>query len=544
MSKAKRRVLVVVMDGVGARASSYGNAVKLAYTPYMHFLEKNGLYRTLKAHGTYVGLPSDADIGNSEVGHNAMGAGRVFDQGAKLVQKAIDSGRLFKGQSWQELLSNVKSQNSTLHFLGLLSDGNVHAHEQHLYSMLRQARQDGATKVRVHVLFDGRDVGEKSAETYVSRLEAVMDELRSPNFDVRAASGGGRMTVTMDRYEADWGMVQRGWEAHVLGEAPYSFSSLPEAIASFRAMDPKLTDQYLPSFVLNDHGRPVGTIEDGDSVILFNFRGDRAIEIARAFTEASFSKFPRRRSPQVKFAGMMEYDGDLHIPPRYLVTPPQIDKTLTEYLVQHGIKQFACSETQKFGHVTYFWNGNRSGKFDESLEEYVEIPSDNIQFDLKPWMKASEITQCTIDHMKAKSFGFGRINYPNGDMVGHTGNLSASIVAVSTVDLCLGRLIEAAQETDTVLLVTADHGNADSMFDTDKEGPSNWTELMPSQWPKPRTAHTVSDVPFYVYDPRGAGNFRLAAVPQGSIAHLAATVLTVMGLPPSPDYLPSLLEPL
>lgn len=544
MSKAKRRVLVVVMDGVGARSSNYGNAVKLAYTPYMNFLEKKGLFRTLKAHGTYVGLPSDADIGNSEVGHNAMGAGRVFDQGAKLVQKAIDTGRLFEGQTWRELVNNATARKSTLHFLGLLSDGNVHSHEQHLYAMLRRARREGVQRVRVHVLFDGRDVGEKTAEIYASRLQAVMDELRSPDFDIQVASGGGRMSITMDRYEADWPMVQRGWEAHVLGEAPHTFSSLSEALSSFRALDNKLTDQYLPAFVITAQGKPVGAIHDGDSVVLFNFRGDRAIEISRAFSEVSFAMFPRRRFPDVKFAGMMEYDGDLHIPPRYLVTPPQIDKTLTEYLVQLGVRQFACSETQKFGHVTYFWNGNRSSKFDEALEEYIEIPSDNIQFDLKPWMKAAEITQCTIDHMRAKNFHFGRINFPNGDMVGHTGNLSASIVAISTVDLCLGRLIEAARETDTLLIVTADHGNADEMFDTNKEGPANWLELPPDQWPKPRTAHTVSEVPFYFYDPRGPGSFKLATVEGGSIAHLAATVLSAMGLPSCPEYLPSLVEPL
>lgn len=425
MSKAKRRVLVVVMDGVGVRSSNYGNAVKLAYTPYMHFLEKKGLYRTLKAHGTYVGLPSNADIGNSEVGHNAMGAGRIFDQGAKLVQEAIDSGRLFEGQSWQELISNVVQKKSTLHFLGLLSDGNVHAHEQHLYAMMRRAKREGVSKVRLHLLFDGRDVGEKTAEVYLARLQAVIDELQGPAFDVKVASGGGRMSITMDRYEADWSMVQRGWETHVLGEAPKTFSSAHEAIDSLRLMDSKVTDQYLPPFVVTDHGMPVGPVLDGDSVILFNFRGDRAIEIARAFSEPTFAAFPRRRFPAVKFAGMMEYDGDLHIPPLFLVTPPQIDKTLTEYLVNAGVRQFACSETQKFGHVTYFWNGNRSGKFDETLEDYVEIPSDNIQFDLKPWMKAAEITQCTIDHMQAKDFNFGRINYPNGDMVGHTGNLSA-----------------------------------------------------------------------------------------------------------------------
>ena len=236
-------------------------------------------------------------------------------------------------------------------------------------------------------------------------------------------------------------------------------------------------DQILPSFVIEKDGKPVSTVKTGDSVIFFNFRGDRSIEISRAFEEKDLDTFDRGEFPDVFFAGMMEYDGDLHIPKNYLVDPPSIDDTLGEYLVNKGLKQFACSETQKYGHVTFFWNGNRSGKFSETLEEYLEIPSDNISFDEKPWMKSYEITEQTIDRMKKGSFDFARINYPNGDMVGHTGNLEASIVAVETVDLCIGKLIKAANETDTILLITADHGNADEMFDTKESGPDNWLDL-------------------------------------------------------------------
>ncbi len=541
MSKAKRKVLVVVMDGVGVRASSYGNAVKLAHTPHLRQLEKTALYRTLKAHGTYVGLPSDADIGNSEVGHNALGAGRVFDQGAKLVQKAIESRALFNGSTWVDMVRFVHQQQSTLHLIGLLSDGNVHSHDSHLYALMREAKQAGIKRVRIHVLIDGRDVGEKTAEVYIDRLEKVIQELQSSEFDVKVASGGGRMTTTMDRYGADWSMVERGWKAHVLGEAPHRFPSLRAAILGFR-LDPKLIDQYLPPFVIMDQEKPIGPILDGDAVILFNFRGDRAIEICRAFVEEDFKVFDRQRFPLVYFAGMMEYDGDLHIPPRYLVTPPLIDDTLSEYLVNNGLRQYACSETQKYGHVTYFWNGNRSGLFDAKLEDYVEVPSDVIQFDLKPWMKAYEITEATIARMRSASFDFGRINYPNGDMVGHTGNLEASILAVSTVDLCLGRLIQAAQETDTVLMITADHGNADEMFDTNTEGPADWLDLPFSWRPKPKTAHTLNEVPFHLYDPRGVNAYRLIPGVAGSIAHVASTVIAVLGLPKKENYLPSLVE--
>ncbi len=539
---SRRKLLLVVMDGVGYKDDDFGNAVNLAPRPYMKFLEKNGLFTLLKAHGTYVGLPSDADIGNSEVGHNALGAGTIFDQGAKIVQKAIETGTLFQDEPWKKLVKFLKAGSGTLHFLGMLSDGNVHSHEQHLYGMLRQSKKEGLKRVRIHVLFDGRDVGEKSAEVYVDRLEKVMAELRSPDFDIKVASGGGRMHITMDRYDADWTMVARGWKTHVLGEAD-QFQSLPAALKKFRE-NPDLTDQYLPAFVISENGKPVGPINDGDGVVLYNFRGDRAIEISKAFTEKDFEHFDRGRNPKVYFAGMMEYDGDKHIPEHYLVRPPSIKDTLSEYLVKNKIRQFACSETQKFGHVTYFWNGNRTGYFDEKFEEYIEIPSDeNITFNLKPWMKAYEITELVIKKIKENAFDFGRINYPNGDMVGHMGNLEAAIVAVATVDLMLGRLIHAVKETDSLLIVTADHGNSDEMFDAKAKDFPNWQTLPLDKRPKPKTAHTLSPVPFFIYDPRGIGQRALAKqVEPKTLGNVANTVIQLLGLPFKENYLPSLLE--
>lgn len=539
--RAKERVLVVVMDGIGIKDSRFGNAVNLARTPNLTRLKSLPLYTTLAAHGTAVGLPSDDDIGNSEVGHNALGAGRIFVQGAKLVNQAIEQGTLFQGQTWQGLTSSVKDHQSTLHFVGLLSDGNVHSHEKHLYAMMRAAKAGGVRRVRIHPLLDGRDVGEKSAEIYVHRLEAVMAELRDATFDVQVASGGGRMSITMDRYNADWDMVKRGWQAHVLGRAPLTFTSLGEAIAQFRK-DPALTDQYLPCFVIVDPKtqKPVGPIEDNDSVIFFNFRGDRAIEISRAFTEADFSIFDRERVPQVNFAGMMEYDGDLHIPPRFLVNPPAIDQTLTEYLLRFGIRQFACSETQKFGHVTFFWNGNRSGYFEKEREEYVEIPSDVIPFNQRPAMQAERITEATIERMRKGTFDFGRINYANGDMVGHTGDLQAAILAVETVDTQLGRLLTAADETGTTLIVTADHGNADEMFDAKEKDFPDW-ERSTGKKPSPKTSHTLAPVPFVIYGKASKG-YTLAPIQRRTLAHVANTAIELLGLPQNPIYLPSLIQ--
>ncbi|MCL2669057.1 MAG: 2,3-bisphosphoglycerate-independent phosphoglycerate mutase, partial [Syntrophaceae bacterium] len=436
-SRAEGPLLLVVMDGVGLSAHREGNAVTLANTSTLDRLFAHYPNRTLKAHGLAVGLPSDEDMGNSEVGHNALGSGQIYNQGAKLVNDAIQAGRIFEGETWKLLVANCIKNKSTLHFLGLFSDGNVHSHLDHLKAMLVQAKKEGVNRARLHILFDGRDVGDTSALEYVEPFEAFLADLRGTSFDVKIASGGGRMTITMDRYESDWEMVKRGWRIHVLGEGR-GFSSATEAITAYRK-ELNVTDQFLPGFVIRENNQPVGAIEDHDSAIFFNFRGDRAIEISRAFEAEAFDKFNRERVPRVIYAGMLEYDGDLHIPSRYLVSPPSIVNTLGENLSEAGIVQYALSETQKFGHVTYFWNGNNSGKL--KGETYAEIPSDKVPFEQRPWMKSAEITDSLIDALKSGEYRFLRANYPNGDMVGHTGDLAAAILAVEAVDLCLARLL-------------------------------------------------------------------------------------------------------
>ena len=321
--RRKGALVLIIMDGVGAGTNDDGNAFFLARTPVFDSLSKSCPYTLLKAHGTAVGLPSDADMGNSEVGHNALGAGRIFDQGAKLVDKSIESKQIFTTDVWKKLLDKPVKSKSALHFIGLLSDGNVHSHINHLFKLIEQAAHEGVKKIRVHILLDGRDVPETSALEYVSSLENFLASFNARGFDFCIASGGGRMVTTMDRYEADWNIVKRGWDAHVLGKGR-AFTSATEAIETFRKEQPDITDQYLPAFVITKNGKPAGTIQDGDSVILFNFRGDRAIEISRAFEDKNFNKFDRERYPDVVFAGMMEYDGDLHIPKNYLVFPPSI----------------------------------------------------------------------------------------------------------------------------------------------------------------------------------------------------------------------------
>ena len=525
----KKPVVLVVMDGVGESNEELGNMVMKATTPTLDKLKANDPFRIIKAHGTAVGLPSDDDMGNSEVGHNALGCGQVYSQGAKLVNESIESGSIYASETWQKLVAGVKASGGALHFIGLLSDGNVHSNIGHLLAMLKEAKAEGVGKARVHILLDGRDVPATSALEYVDQLEKTIAELKDASYDVRIASGGGRMQITMDRYQANWGMVEKGWNIHVHGEGR-QFASAKEAIETYRSEQPGVIDQDLPGFVIAENGAPVGPMKDGDSVILFNFRGDRALELSMAFDgDASFDKFDRGAVPNVLYAGMLEYDGDLHIPHKYLVNPPQIRHTLTELLVENGINEYACSETQKYGHVTYFWNGNRSEKFDENLETWQEVPSDVRSFDECPWMKGTEITDLVIAAIESGKYGFIRCNFPNGDMVGHTGNLYATEIAVETVDLCLTRIQKACDEHGCILVVTADHGNSDQMLEKNKKGVVSV-----------RTAHSLRPVPFIIHD--ADERHEMDTESPFGLANVAPTVVELLGLKPYDCWEKSMLK--
>lgn len=554
------KILVVVLDGVGyinqnqnisscllsglkilpADAFVNGNAVNAAYTPNLAKLYTSRLFRTLKAHGTAVGLPSDDDMGNSEVGHNAIGAGRIFAQGATLVNQAIHSGQMFQSNTWKKIVERpelIEGKN-TLHLGGLLSDGNVHSHIDHLFAIIDAAKKSNVKKVRLHLLLDGRDVPPYSSLTYVQKLDEFLNTVNDGQFDCRVASGGGRNIVTMDRYENDWTIVERGYNI-ILGEGRM-FSSLQQAIESLRN-EKYVDDQNLPPFVIGDMGKPNGPLEDSDSFIFFNFRGDRAIEISKTLTEKNFAHFQRKKFPQIFFAGMMQYDGDAKVPEMFLVSPPQIDRSLSEFLCNKKIIQFACSESQKFGHVTYFWNGNRTGKICDELEHYVEITSNSQNFDHTPWMKSAEIADVTIDAMKSNLFQIGRINFANGDMVGHTGDFAATVIGMSAVDLALGRLMKAALETQTILLVTADHGNADEMFEIDKK--TKKVVFGSDNEPKMKTSHTLSPVPFVIFNAEITGkkiDFN-QAVKDAGLSNIAATILDLYGIEPPSYFDPSLI---
>ena len=523
----KGPVLTVVMDGVGLAPDTISNAVAGAYTPTLDMLMAKYPMVSLKAHGTAVGLPSDDDMGNSEVGHNALGSGQVFAQGAKLVSNSIESKKMFTSNTWCELISNVKNNGSVLHFIGLFSDGNVHSHIDHLKAMLEQAKVEGVAKVRIHILIDGRDVGETSALEYILPFEDFLASLNGDGFDARIASGGGRMKITMDRYEANWAMVDLGWKTHVLGEGR-QFCCAAKAVETYRN-EYKVIDQDLPPFVIAENGEPVGTINDGDSVIFYNFRGDRSIEISKAFEGgADFDKFDRVRVPSVVYAGMLEYDGDLHIPSKYLVNPPEITNTLGEYLTDAGVSQLAISETQKYGHVTYFWNGNKSGKFSEELETYIEIPSDVVPFEQRPWMKCAEITDKLIECLESGKYAYLRVNFPNGDMVGHTGNLQATRCSMEALDLQLKRIIDVVDKLHGVALITADHGNADEMYEMDKKTKQPKPEKDGSF--KSKTSHTLNPVPCIIYDNFYSENYTVKADNgQFGLANVAATMVNLLG---------------
>ena len=531
-------LLLVIMDGVGYGEYKDGDAVANADLRHFRALESSCPQTRLKAHGVAVGLPSDEDMGNSEVGHNAIGCGRVFAQGAKLVGASLETKAMFSGRVWKELIANVKQSGGSLHFIGLFSDGNVHSHIDHLKAMIAQAVSEGVQRVRVHTLLDGRDVGSQSALDYILPFEGFLAAFNANGANCKIASGGGRQYITMDRYGANWDIVRRGWDCHVRGIGR-PFGSPREAIETYRSENPRVIDQDIHEFVIVDANGPVGKIEDGDSVVFFNFRGDRALEITAAFENEAFDKFDRGARPQVYYAGMMQYDGDLGVPKNFLVSPPAIDRTVGEYLAASGIKSMAISETQKFGHVTYFFNGNRTGKFSEALEDYIEVPSDRVPFEQRPWMKCAEITDKVVAAIESGTYRFIRLNYPNGDMVGHTGVYQSVICGMEAMDIQIGRLTEAIRKAGGIMILTADHGNSDDMFEHDKK--TKATILEKDGQPKAKTSHSLNPVPCVIFDPEYSGEYSKSLSAGLGISSLAATCMDLLGFIPPDDYDASVL---
>ncbi|KAH6756925.1 Phosphoglycerate mutase [Perilla frutescens var. hirtella] len=536
-----KTVAMVVLDGWGEANANQYNCIHIAETPTMDSLKKGApeKWRLVRAHGKAVGLPTEDDMGNSEVGHNALGAGRIFAQGAKLVDIALETGKIYEGEGFKYIKESFET--GTVHLIGLLSDGGVHSRINQLQLLLKGLSERGAKRIRVHILTDGRDVLDGSSVGFVETLESDLSKLREKGIDAQIASGGGRMYVTMDRYENDWEVVKRGWDAQVLGEAPHKFKNAVEAVKKLREI-PNTSDQYLPPFVIvDDSGKSVGPIVDGDAVVTINFRADRMVMLAMALEFEKFDKFDRVRFPKIRYAGMLQYDGELKLPNKYLVSPPEIDRTSGEYLVNNGVRTFACSETVKFGHVTFFWNGNRSGCFNPQMEEYVEVPSDSgITFNVKPKMKALEIAEKARDAILSGKFDQVRVNLPNGDMVGHTGDIEATIVACKVADEAVKTILDAIEQVGGIYVVTADHGNAEDMVKRNKKGEPLLDKNGKIQI---LTSHTLEPVPLAIGGPGLAPGVRFRNdVPTGGLANVAATVMNLHGFEAPSDYETTLIE--
>lgn len=535
-------VVLVVMDGVGLSPSRSGNAFRQAHTEFLDYAITHYLNVPLAASGEAVGI-MPGQMGNSEVGHNAIGSGQIIKQGIAGIEAAFATGDIWGSKAWKGAMKFIgangkQSATGTLHFCGIFSDGGVHSDIKHLEQMISRAYDEGVRKIRIHCVFDGRDVAPQSEPKYIERLEKFCAKFKDADF--RIASGGGRMIATADRYENDWGMVKLGYDMMVKGKAPREFKSASEAIKTFRRENPKVQDQYLPAFVVVEnaavksalssraesarisgaetkHGaQAVGKITDGDALVYYDFRADRAVEIATAFTEENFDKFDRGKLPNIYFAGLTEYNSDRHIPKNILVPPVVIESPLNTFLGQNQISQLAISETVKFGHITYYFNGNSYKKAPK--EKHIEIASDTKPFNTRPWMKSAEITDVVLENLD--KYQFVRINYPNGDMVGHFAELEPTIVAMEAIDLQLSRLAEKVNELGGMMIITADHGNAEELMD--KSG-------------VPKTSHTSNPVPCIFYDnTRNASKYQKADLKSPGLANLAATVSVLLGLPDYP----------
>lgn len=528
-------VVLAILDGVGLKRDIMGNAVKQAHTEFLNYAVGNYKTTGLNASGEAVGI-MPGSMGNSEVGHNAIGSGQIIKQDIAQINEAFNNGDIWKSEAWQEVVKRTKERNSTLHFAGIFSDGNVHSSIYHLERMIDQAHSEGIEHIRIHLVLDGRDTPPQSALQYVAELEAFIASFPD-HPDYRIASGGGRMVYVADRYESDWNVVKAGWDAIVCGEAFHRFPSATSAINTFREKDPSLQDQYIPPFVVVENGRPVGRVQDGDTFIYYDFRADRAVEFAMAMTYNDFPHFDRayydkdgtlyHNKPDVYFVGMTEYNSDTHVPEHRLVEPVVINNTLNSFLGSRGIRQLAVSETVKFGHITYYFNGNSYKK--AIGEDHIEIPSDTQPFDTRPWMKSAEITDAVIENLD--KYKFIRLNFPGGDMVGHFAELEPTIVAMEAIDIQLARIAKEVDRLGGVLIITADHGNAEEL--TDNEG-------------RAKTAHTTNPVPFVIYDNTdNRDKYDFTKLEDAGISNIAATIATFLGQSDYPDtWRPSLISPI
>ncbi len=532
-----RPVLLIVMDGWGLGSGGAADAIAQAHTPNVDRLWKNYAHTRLLTHGYNVGLPSEKDMGGSEVGHLTMGAGMVLEQGPTRIKNAIADGSFFNSEALKQAITAAQG-GGTLHLLGLLSDGNIHSHLSHFRALIDFAFESGIKRLRIHALLDGRDVGIQTAQKFVCELEEDFAFISShEGFDYAFASGGGREVIIMDR-DHNWPKVAEGWDLMVHGKGKYRFPSMLAAIEYFRSAQPGLVDQDMPGFVIvDDEDKPIGIIADGDAVVMMNFRGDRAIEITEAFELDEFDAFDRGTRPDITYAGMMVYDEDRNLPALQLMGPTKVENPFGKRILELGVKQFRLTETQKYPHVTFFFNGGYRKPLDDTMEDYILIPSDKgISFAAAPQMKAFAIADKAVELIESGQYGFGLINFANADMVGHCGKIEPAIKAIETVDTAVGHIIDALEKVGGYALITADHGNAEEMLAIATDGSS-----------EPSTKHSTNPVPCILFDPAYDGNYALRQAQdddQPGLSNLAATLFEIMGYDVPNDLDTSLIESL
>lgn len=492
---------LIIMDGFGERKDSEGNAVKLAGTPHISALEAEYPTTFIGASGMSVGLP-DGQMGNSEVGHLNIGAGRIVYQELTRITKAIQDGDFFQVKEFNDAIDNCLKNGTDLHLFGLLSDGGVHSHNEHLYALVELAKKRGLDRVYIHCFMDGRDVPPDSGKGYMEQLEAKLQEI-----------GVGKIATVSGRYYAmdrdnRWERVQKAYDAIAKSEGEFNESAVAAMQASY---DAGVMDEFVLPTVITQNGQPVARVKKDDSIIFFNFRPDRAREITRTFIDPEFSGFAREYFP-VYFVSMTQYDKtfeNIHV----AYKPQTLENTLGEYLSKNGVKQFRIAETEKYAHVTFFFNGGVEQP--NPGEDRVLIPSPKVAtYDLQPEMSAYEVTEKAVERIKSGEYGVMILNFANPDMVGHTGVLEAAEKAVRTVDECVGKVVDAILSVGGQVIITADHGNSELMIDPTTGGPF--------------TAHTTNPVPFILVgkDWKGA---KLRE--DGILADIAPTMLDMMDLP-------------
>lgn len=500
---AKNPTALIILDGFGINDTVEGNAIKAAKTPNLDSYFANYPNTILYASGMSVGLP-DGQMGNSEVGHTNIGAGRVVYQELTRITKSISDGDFFSNEALIGAVENCKKHNSAMHFVGLLSDGGVHSHIEHLFGLVDLAKKNGLEKVYVHCITDGRDVSPTSGADFVRRLQEKLDE-----------AGTGKIATITGRYfamdrDTNWDRVEKAYNAMVKNEGVTTENPIETMQKSYETKDENgslITDEFIRPTIVCENGKPVAKIEENDSVVCFNFRPDRAREITRTFTDDGFTGFDRKRFP-VYYACMTQYDASM---PNVEVAfkPQKLTNTFGEYLSKKGMTQLRIAETEKYAHVTFFFNGGVEAVYEG--EDRQLIPSPKVAtYDMQPEMSAYAVADRCVELINKDKYDCIILNFANCDMVGHTGVFSAAKAAVEAVDECLGRVVDALKAKNGKILITADHGNADCMIDAETK------EVF--------TAHTTNPVPLIVM---GAGDVKLE---KGKLADLAPTMLDLMGL--------------